>query len=568
MYDLLIKGGLIVDGSGMPAHYGDLAITDGKIAELGRLDGPATRVINAEGRVVAPGFIDNHCHFDAQVTWDPLCTFSPNHGVTTVIFGNCSLGLAPVRPDGHDALAMMLSRVEAIPMESLEAGVDWDWETFPEYLNKIDTRLGVNVGVMMGHSAIRQYVMGEDAREREQATPEELAEMKAIVRDGIRAGAVGLSFDRNRGHLDLLGRRIPGIVAPFDEIYELCSALQGLSAGVLQCGSAYPHEIKDGFATKMGDISGRPVVYNQITYSQNVPNQWREHLDLVEERVREGRQVYPVINPRPQSVRFTMRSGQVFDRLPAWQPLMILEPAAKIAAFSDLENREKMRTESDGINLPPTAFGIVWDRVHVTRTVLPKNAELQGKSIAAIAAAQGKHPVDALLDLALEEDLNTSFGSSQSGGDDGAMATMLQSPYTVIGLSDAGAHVVFEAGYGYSSIVLGHWVRDQGVLSLEEAIRKLTFMQASLYGMHDRGLLWQGMAADIVIFDLATISADEPEEAYDLPAGMMRLAQRATGVDFTIVNGQVLLENGEHSGALPGRVMRNSAYSMAAGTTE
>lgn len=563
MYDLLIKDGLIVDGSGMPSYYGDVAIKAGKIAEVGRLDGPALRVINAKGRVVAPGFIDNHCHFDAQVTWDPLCTFSPNHGVTTVIFGNCSLGLAPVRPEGQEALAMMLSRVEAIPIESLEAGIDWDWETFPEYLDKIDQRLGVNVGVMIGHSAIRQYVMGDDAREREHATDEEIEAMKAIVRDGIKAGAVGLSFDRNRGHLDLLGRKIPGIVAPFEEIYKLCSALQGLSSGVLQCGSAYPHEIKEGFASKMGDISGRPVVYNQITYNQNVPNQWREHLDIVEERVKEGRQVYPVINPRPQSVRFTMRNGQIFDRLPTWQPLMLLEPAEKIAAFRDPVNREKMRSEADGINLPPTAFGIVWERVYVTRAASEQNRGLEGKSIAAIAAAQGKNPVDALLDLAVEENLNTSFRNSQSGGDNGAMATMLQSPYTVIGLSDAGAHVVFEAGYGYSSIVLGHWVRDEGVLTLEEAVRKLTFMQASLYGMHDRGLLWQGMAADIVVFDLATIAAEEPEEIYDLPAGMMRLNQPATGVDFTIVNGEILLEKGIHSGALPGRVMRNSAYATA-----
>ena len=565
MYDLLIKGGLVADGSGMPAFYGDVGIKDGKIAEVGKLDGPADRVIDAEGRVVAPGFIDNHCHFDAQVTWDPLCTFSPNHGVTTVIFGNCSLGLAPVRSDAesHEKLAMMLSRVEAIPMESLNAGVDWDWETFPEYLDRVDRRLGVNVGVMMGHSAIRQYVMGDDAREREQATPQELEKMKEIVRDGIRAGAVGLSFDRNRGHLDLLGRKIPAIVAPFEEIYDLCTALKGLSSGVLQCGSAYPHEIKDGFATKMGELSGRPVVYNQIAYNANVPDQWRTHLDLVERRIREGRQVYPVINPRPQATRFTMRNAQVFDRLPSWQPIMLLDPAGKLAAFADPANREKMRAESDGQNLPPTAFPIIWDRIFVTRAALDKNRDLQGKSIGAIAKERHVHPADALLDLAVEEDLNTSFRNSQTGGDNTAMATLLNSPYTVIGLSDAGAHVIFEAGYGYSSIVLGHWVRDEGVLSLEEAIRKLTFMQASLYGMHDRGLLWQGMAADVVVFDLETISAHEPEEVADLPAGMTRLNQLATGVDYTIVNGQILMEDGVHTGALPGRVMRNSAYALA-----
>jgi N-acyl-D-amino-acid deacylase len=258
MYDLLIKGGRVVDGSGMPSFYGDVAIKDGKIAEMGHLDGPAARTIDASGRVVAPGFIDNHCHFDAQVTWDPLCTFSPNHGVTTVIFGNCSLGLAPVRPDDHDALAMMLSRVEAIPMESLSAGVEWGWTTFPEYLDFLDRRLGVNAGVMMGHSAIRRYVMGDDAAERETATGDELEAMKAIIREGIRAGAAGLSFDRNGGHLDLLGRRIPAIVAPIEEIYELASALKGLPAGVLQCGSAYPLEIREGFATRMGEVSGRP----------------------------------------------------------------------------------------------------------------------------------------------------------------------------------------------------------------------------------------------------------------------------------------------------------------------
>ena len=282
MYDLLIRDGLVVDGSGMPAFHADVGIERGKVTEIGRLGGPGKQTIDADGRAVAPGFIDNHCHFDAQVTWDPLCTFSPNHGVTTVIFGNCSLGLAPARPDDHEALAMMLSRVEAIPMESLEAGVPWGWATFPEYLDVLDRRLGVNAGVLMGHSAVRRYVMGEDAYDREAATGPELEAMKAIVREGVTEGALGLSFDRNTGHLDLLGRRIPGIVAPVEEIYELASALRGLSSGVLQCGSAYPLEIRDGFATRMSEASGRPVVYNQLVYNATTPDAWRAHLDLVE----------------------------------------------------------------------------------------------------------------------------------------------------------------------------------------------------------------------------------------------------------------------------------------------
>ena len=559
MYDLLIRDGLVVDGSGMPAFHADVGIERGKVTEIGRLGGPAKRTIDAEGRAVAPGFIDNHCHFDAQVTWDPLCTFSPNHGVTTVIFGNCSLGLAPARPDDHEALAMMLSRVEAIPMESLEAGVAWGWATFPEYLDVLDRRLGVNAGVLMGHSAVRRYVMGEDASEREAATGPELEAMKAIVREGVTEGALGLSFDRNTGHLDLLGRRIPGIVAPVEEIYELASALRGLSSGVLQCGSAYPLEIRDGFATRMSDASGRPVVYNQIVYNANTPDAWRAHLDLVEQRVREGWRVYPVVNPRPQSTRFTMRNAQVFDRLPTWQTVMTGSDEQKLAAFRDPSMRRRLHAEAvEGENIPVTALPIRWEGVFVARPALEKNAGLAGKSVAQVAQEQDKDVLDAFLDLVVEETLATSFRNSQAGGDNEAMAAMLGSPYTMIGLSDAGAHVVFEAGYGYSSVVLGHWVREERVLTLEEAVRKLSFMQASVYGLHDRGLLRPGMAADVVVFDPDTIAAEETDETHDLPGGLMRLRQLARGVDYTIVNGETLMEGGEHTGAYPGRVMRGN----------
>ena len=559
MYDLLIRDGLVVDGSGMPAFHADVGIERGKVTEIGRLGGPAKRTIDADGRAVAPGFIDNHCHFDAQVTWDPLCTFSPNHGVTTVIFGNCSLGLAPARPDDHEALAMMLSRVEAIPMESLEAGVPWGWATFPEYLDVLDRRLGVNAGVLMGHSAVRRYVMGEDAYDREAATGPELEAMKAIVREGVTEGALGLSFDRNTGHLDLLGRRIPGIVAPVEEIYELASALRGLSSGVLQCGSAYPLEIRDGFATRMSEASGRPVVYNQLVYNATTPDAWRAHLDLVEQRVREGRRVYPVVNPRPQSTRFTMRNAQVFDRLPAWQAVMTGSDEQKLAAFRDPSMRLRLHAEAvEGENIPVTALPIRWEGIFVARPALEKNADLAGKSVAQVAQEQDKDVLDAFLDLVVEESLATSFRNSQAGGDNEAMAAMLGSPYTMIGLSDAGAHVVFEAGYGYSSVVLGHWVREERVLTLEEAVRKLSFMQASVYGLHDRGLLRPGMAADVVVFDPDTIAAEETDETHDLPGGLMRLRQLARGVDYTIVNGQTLMEGGEHTGAYPGRVMRGN----------
>ena len=560
MYDLLIKNGRVADGSGMPSFIADVGIVDGRVADVGRLSGPAHRTIDAAERVVAPGFIDNHCHFDAQATWDPLCTFSPQHGVTSVIFGNCSLTLAPVKPDDHDALAMMLSRVEAIPMESLQEGIPWEWTTFGSYLDYLDQRLGVNAGALVGHSAVRRWVMGEESYQRAEATPAELEEMKQLIRDSVRQGALGLSFNRNSGHMDLLGRPIPGIVPPVEELYELATALRDVGAGVVQCGAAYPLEIRDGFATKLGEYSQRPVVYNQIVHHPSEPDRWKRHLDIVERGIAEGKQVYPVINPRPQAQRFTMRNAQVFDRMPTWRDVMLGSVEEKAAAFRDSAMRDKLRAEAvDGKDLPSGALPVTWERIFITRTLKERNSAYQGMSVAAMAEAQGKEVIDGFLDLILDEDLGTGLQNSQSGADEGVMGRLIASPYTVIGLSDAGAHVVFEAGYGYSTLVLGRWVREEGALSLEEAVRKLSFMQASLFGLHDRGLLRPGFAADVVVFDPDTVGAEEPDEVNDLPGGLMRLRQKATGVDYTIVNGEVLLEDGEHTGAYPGRTLRSRA---------
>lgn len=565
MYDLLIRNGRVADGSGMPSFNADVGVVDGRVADVGRLSGPARREINAEERVVAPGFIDNHCHFDAQATWDPLCTFSPQHGVTSVIFGNCSLTLAPVKPDDHDSLAMMLSRVEAIPMESLQAGIPWGWTTFGEYLDCLDRRLGVNAGALVGHSAVRRWAMGDDAHQRAEATPAEMDEMKRLVRDSVREGALGVSFNRNSGHMDLLGRPIPGIVPPVDELYELAGALREVGAGVVQCGAAYPLEIRDGFATKLGERSQRPVVYNQIVHNASEPDRWRTHMEIVERGVAEGRQVYPVVNPRPSAQRFTMRNAQVFDRLPTWREVMLGSVEEKAAAFRDPAMRDRLREEAvEGRNLPTGALPINWERIFITRTLKERNAAYKGMSVAQMAESQSKETLDGFLDLVLDEDLGTGLQNSQSGADGGVMGRLIASPHTVIGLSDAGAHVVFEAGYGYSTLVLGRWARDEGALSLEEAVRKLSFMQASLFGLHDRGLLRPGYAADVVVFDPATVGAEEPDEVDDLPGGLTRLRQRAVGVDYTIVNGEVLLEDGEHTGAYPGRALR-SRTPVAAG---
>jgi N-acyl-D-aspartate/D-glutamate deacylase len=559
-YDLLIKNGRIVDGTGRPSFQGSVAVEDGRIVEVGKVSGPAKRTIDAQGLVVSPGFIDNHCHYDAQVTWDPLCTFSCYHGATTVVFGNCSLTLAPAKEGDHYALAQMLSRVEAIPMEVLQAGVDWSWRTVPEYLNAIERRLGVNAGVLMGHSAIRRYVMGEASQERG-ATEDEVRQMQGIVREGLEAGALGLSVSRNQGHFDTTGRLLPAILAPVDEMMALASSMKDIGTGIVQCGGGTTPEMKEGLCSRLSRVSGRPVVYNNITHRWSAPNQWREHLDYVEKTVKEGNRAYPLLSPRRNVNRFTMLNSQVFDRLPTWKPIMEGSPEQKKAAFRDKEMRKKLRWEAvEGAEVPYNAFSRRWDYFFVAQPSLAKNQSLKGKSIDQIAREQGKDVLDAFLDLVLEEDLKTGFELVQGGGDEEAMAEMLRNPNVIIGLSDGGAHVVFEAGYGYSTYFLGHWVREKGVMGLEEGVRKLTSVPAELFGMEDRGALKPGLNADITIFDPNTIAPLEAEEVQDFPAGGRRLRQLSEGVYCTIVNGEVLIREGKHTGALPGRVARNGRW--------
>jgi N-acyl-D-aspartate/D-glutamate deacylase len=341
-YDLLIKGGKIIDGSGMPAFHGDVGATDGRIVEIGELSGPAKETINADGLAVTPGFIDNHSHFDAQVIWDPLCTYSCYHGVTTVLSGNCSLNLAPTREEDRDLMLQMLSRVEAIPIDALRTGVEFSWGSFGQYLDVLDRRLGINVAPMVGHSAVRRYVMGDEASERPEATPAEIDAMQALVRESVQAGAVGVSFNRNQGHRDLSGRHIPGVIAPVEELVQVASALKGLETGIVQCGAAHADEIEGRMCTRFSQVSGRPVVYNQIIHRWTAPDHWKMHLEVVEERIRDGFRVYPLINPRFHLTRFNMKNAQVFDRLPTWLPIMRGTVEDKIAAFKNTELRKQL----------------------------------------------------------------------------------------------------------------------------------------------------------------------------------------------------------------------------------
>jgi N-acyl-D-amino-acid deacylase len=556
-YDLVVRGGMIIDGSGLPRFRGDVAVQDGRIAVVGKVTGGARRVLDADGLVVAPGVIDNHCHYDAQVTWDPLCTFSCYHGATTVVIGNCSLALAPAHPYDRDSLVSLLSRVEAIPLQALEAGVNWSWETLPEYFDTLNRRLGVNVASFIGHSAVRRYVMGDAAYERE-ASADEIAQMKNVVREGMDAGAVGISYERNARHFDHQGRVSPTYVASDEERYALAGVLDEVGRGTIQVGG------DSKLGARLAQAGGRPVLYGSISQNAADPDGWRRSMNDAEELGRQGLRTFRLLNPQPTILQYTLKTAQHFDAHPTWRSVMMLPLEERKRAFRDPETRAKLHYEV--IETPYGGGGEFtrrWDLQFVFQPALAKNAALRGQSVAQIAEQQGRDVLDAFLDLALEEDLETVFERRESNSDAAAMAEMLHSPHVLVGQSDGGAHVVFRANYSYPTYLLGYWVREAGLLSLEEGVRKLTFDSACVFGLGDRGLLRPGWAADMMVFDPATIGALDVEDSPDLPAGATRRKQLASGIEWTVVNGEVLLERGEHLGSYPGKVIGSRENALA-----
>jgi N-acyl-D-aspartate/D-glutamate deacylase len=560
-YDLVIKGARIYDGSGLPSRMGDVAVVGDRIAEVGRVSGSAHRVVEADGLAVAPGFIDFHTHMDAQLLWDPLATSSCFHGVTTLIPGNCGLSLAPCHPEDRDNIIGSFVRVEAMPSQVLRAAVKWEWTTFPEYLARLRQKLGVNVAALVGHCALRQFVMGEESSERA-ATPDEIEQMKDILREGLRAGAIGFSTNQNRRHMREDGRPIPSRLATDEEILELAGVLGELNRGSVQIsrgtlGIARPAEEDVDLFHRLAEKSGRPVIWQSIAHRLNAPDLWKRLLDLAQESLDSGVPSYPLCNARLFNGRFTLKNAQTFDELPSWKQIMFLPVENRAELFRDPEIRRKLRFEAVE-DTRSVNFSRRWDQIFLIKAALTKNQQFEGKHLQEIARSQNKDVIDTFLDIALEENLDTLFQNS-GARDEQATAEILKSPITLVGQSDAGAHLIYHAGYGYATRFLGYWIRERKVMTLEEGIRKLTFMVASLFGLDDRGLVRNGMAADLVLFDPETVRECEPEMVNDLPGGEKRLIQKATGVKMTIVNGKVLVEDGAHTGSYPGRVLGNGA---------
>ncbi len=561
MYDLILKGGRIYDGSGLPSFLGDVAISNGRIQEIGRINQSADRVIDVGGLAVAPGIVDFHTHFDAQFMWDGLGSSSHEHGVTTVVMGNCGLTLAPCKPEGRDALIGTFVRVEAMPRETLQAGIPWDWTTHAEYLQALERKpLGLNVATLIGHCAVRQYAMGEAAVERE-ANDGEIAEMEELVRQGMAAGAFGFSTNSNQTHFREDGKPVASRFSSLNEIARLCRVVGASQRGLVQFthgAFATPEHVAligQWYDTILKETR-RPLIGESVRHRWGEPDLWRKQLNDVEERGRQGYAAYAMTSTRRSMRRWTLKDGSRLNVIPAWKKILSLPSDQRIAQLRQpAVRRELDRETTQGA---PIDFSRRWDLISVKKVAREENRDCEGMSVADLAKTQHKAPIDAMLDLALSEDLATTFEDSTTQGDEQAVKEIFCNPNVLLGQSDAGAHVANgNPGFGFATLLLAYWVRERKLMTLEDAIKKLTFLPASIFGIHDRGLLRRGMAADMFVFDPNTIDQTKPEQVNDLPEGAPRYIQGAKGIHYTIVNGSVLMKDGKHTGMYPGKVLRS-----------
>ena len=556
-YDILIRGGTLVDGTGAPAKQADVAVKDGRIAGVGDLaaSGPAAKTIDAAGLVVAPGFIDPHTHYDAQICWDGATTPSSWHGVTTVVMGNCGVGIAPCKPAAREVAMRDLVNVEAIPFEVLNAGITWDWETFPQYLDAAAKRKSsLNLAFMAPLTPFRHYVMGEASMERA-ATPAETGKIKALLGEALDAGAFGFSSTLLNQHMGYQGRPLACRNASREEIGAYCAALKERGKGVIeyamtrQIGVLEAPELE--LLDFMLDASGRPVTFIAMFDRDDLPEAVRETLRKARPMIAKGAR--PQTSPLPLTREVNMRNPFAFGAFPSWKRAFEdKSKAAQAKVYADPAFRSAFREDLKR----PASFGN-WARVTVHEVKNPALKKYEGRTVAEIAAEQGKDGVDAFLDVTLADDLENEFTMQTFNNRPERMAEILNDPSVLIGLGDGGAHLDMLCDCGYPTFVLGHWVREKRVLTLEEAVRRMTSDPADFYGIGDRGRIAPGLAADLVLFDPENVgSGGRPERLYDLPGGGKRMVIRSKGIATTIVNGAVTWDGGALTGAAAGRVLR------------
>jgi len=553
-YDLLIRNGMIVDGTGFSRYRADVAIQDGTIAEIGRVRGSATRTIDAEGLFVAPGIIDLHTHYDVQPFWDRLCTSSVWHGVTTVLTGNCGLTLAPLRPEHREAMLATFCCVEDLPVRSLSAVLPWTWESFDQFMKAIDIGLGVNMMPLVGHNPLRLSVMDKAAWDRP-ATADEIADMQGLLRVALEEGAWGWSTTVSPTHAGPKGEPVPTRLAANDERVALGRTLGEFNRGIIEIlppGAGQPDDADRQHLLDVARASGRPVFFLGFDASAR---------GFVEDATRGGAQLYNLLRAIPFNPRFTLKKTTFFANLDVWDVVMAKPFDEKMALLTNPEKRTELREMAlqrqrrrPGV---PGRF-IKWQSIIVSKVALEKNRALVGRTLTELAESHGKHVADMILDLAVEERLETEFLlQSRSREEDVELAEYVKTGHAIPSQTDAGAHLNTNfCTAGESSYVLGEWVRERQLLTLEDAIRRFTFQPASIMGLPDRGLVREGMVADLMVFDLARIGVKEDEITRDGPNGSPRRVQRADGVHHVIVGGEMVMDHGEHTGALPGRVLR------------
>lgn len=556
MHDLLIRNGTVVDGAGTPRYRADVAVSNGKLVEIGTSTEGARKVIDASDLIVAPGFIDPHTHYDAQICWDPLITCSSWHGVTTVIVGNCGVGLAPCKPAEREVATWNLVHVEAIPYEVLNRGLTWDWESFPQYMNATAQRgVGINVGFLAALSPFRHFVMGDEAMGRE-ATAMETAQIRALLGEALSAGALGFSLTVMPQHLGYKAQPLACRLASHDELRSYAGVLRERGYGTIEVAlTKQPSTVSDreyALLDLLSSASGRPVTWLNLRDRDDAPTAWNETLDKVAPLLARG--CRPQVAVRPLIVEFNLRNPFLFASMDAMKPVFSdKETAAQKHVYADLDFRRAFAGELQR----RTVFHDIWARTKVKEVTNPVLKANEWKSIAEIAQERGVAPLDAFFDIALEDDLAVDYMIPLLDINEERVSKKFNDPRTLIGISDGGAHVDMLCNAGYPSYLLGTFVRDRQAISLERAVQRITAEPAQFFGISDRGVLRPGLAADLTIFDLKTIGSPErPEIRHDLPGGGRRLVTQAEGIAYTIVNGQVLYEGRRHTGVLPGQVLR------------